>query len=1411
MNDMFPEPHDGSRTDALFEVPSAQPSTPRPQLPEPQRERWQPLRLGLVELFHYDSEEFWFRDGHLLLRGNNGTGKSKVLSLTLPFLFDAQLRPSRIEPDADNGKRMSWNLLMGSYARRMGYTWIEFGRRDASGQMHYLTLGAGLSAVAGKAAVDSWFFLMEGGADGRSARIGQDLWLTSEHKVVLTREKLREAVEGQGRGQVFDTGHSYRRAVDERLFQLGHKRYEALMDTLIQLRQPQLSKKPDEAGLSHALTEALPPMPSELLADVAEALNQLEEDRKQLEETRQLEQAVRQFEQRYRSYAGTLTRRQARELRQAQSAFDKASEDRNKSQQALQETQAAEAQAVAALEAARRLLAADRERLQTLQSDPANQDANRLDQAQADARARQHEASTCAQQREAACLQLVREEANSAQSAQRLQAAQHELDAARSRCASDAATAGCHAALADNPLHTLAAGQLAELPAAQLAAAAAVLQQAASVRREHIRHLEQRHAAVAARQSVLQLLQNAQRERQAELEDAAEQRADADQAAQDAGEDLLSAWEQHGDSLEQLRLDVTSAQEQLAQWITGLEGPNPAYAALTQAYREAARSHANQQAALDIRHGSQQQERSTLCAEQQRLQAGEDAMPTPPATRAADVRTQRAGAPLWQVVDFQPDLPLAQRAGLEAALEASGLLDAWLSPGGQLSDASGAPLWDTAWQLRPKVQGRNLLACLQPAVPEPCAVAPTLVGALLASVACGGMDGEGDDGTAETWISSDGRYRLGALAGAWNKPAAVYIGYTARTQARQARLADIAQRLLALDAEDAALAQQFSRLATQRMRAEHEWQSAPSDEPLRATLLAASGAERAVLQARTRLDHCDAPCRAAEVELQTARTLLAQDATDLQLPQAASALSAIANAVEAFYGAHHLLVLAAREWRGAWPQQQLQLEREASCREALAQREEALATASERAETAQARYTVLHDSIGLQVEALRLQLNQAASAVERADADASAQQIAQAQAGEARAVASTRFDGAERLLADRSESRAQAVERLQRFAESSLLASALPELPLPDGGAAWTIDPALQLARRAEQALAHIADDGAAWERIQRQVSEDLTELQRSLSALGHQASSQANDWGFTVHITYQNRPERPDSLAAHLADDMAQRSELLSAKEREVLENHLQAEIAAVIQQLMRAADKQVGTINDELHKRPTSTGVRYRLQWQPLTLEEGAPTGLEIARERLLHTSSDLWSAEDRRVVGAMLQQQIVMERARADADTSTTGSSLLDQLARALDYRRWHRFRVQRQQDGQWRKLSGPASSGERALGLTVPLFAAISSFYGRGGSPLAPRLMLLDEAFAGIDDTARAHCMALVREFDLDFVITSEREWACYAELPGVSICQLQRREGVDAVFVSRWSWDGRAKRREDDPDRRFPSP
>lgn len=136
-----------------------------PGLPRPGRSRWQPLRTGLVDLFLYDTEEFHFKDGRLLLRGNNGTGKSKVLALTLPFLLDGDLSARRVEPDADPGKRMEWNLLLGGehpHPERLGYTWIEFGRRDeTTGEEHFRTLACGLKAVSGRGIVRHWFVVTD--------------------------------------------------------------------------------------------------------------------------------------------------------------------------------------------------------------------------------------------------------------------------------------------------------------------------------------------------------------------------------------------------------------------------------------------------------------------------------------------------------------------------------------------------------------------------------------------------------------------------------------------------------------------------------------------------------------------------------------------------------------------------------------------------------------------------------------------------------------------------------------------------------------------------------------------------------------------------------------------------------------------------------------------------------------------------------------------------------------------------------------------------------------------------------------------------------------------------------------------------------------------------------------------------
>ncbi|MDN5930233.1 MAG: TIGR02680 family protein, partial [Pseudonocardia sp.] len=274
-------------------------------LPEPARTRWQPLRAGLVDLFYYDVEEFWFHDGRLLLRGNNGTGKSKVLALLLPFLLDGDLSPHRVEPDADHKKRMEWNLLLGGehpHPERLGYTWCEFGRRTDDGGTEFRTIGCGLKAVAGRGIARHWFFVTD-------QRVGPELQLVDATKTALTRDRLTDAL--AGRGVVHDRARDYRRAVDEALFGMGEQRYGALVDLLVQLRQPQLSKRPSEKALSDALTEALPPLDQAVVADVAEAFRSLEEDRDELAAMTEAHGSAQAFLGHYRRYASVAARRRA--------------------------------------------------------------------------------------------------------------------------------------------------------------------------------------------------------------------------------------------------------------------------------------------------------------------------------------------------------------------------------------------------------------------------------------------------------------------------------------------------------------------------------------------------------------------------------------------------------------------------------------------------------------------------------------------------------------------------------------------------------------------------------------------------------------------------------------------------------------------------------------------------------------------------------------------------------------------------------------------------------------------------------------------------------------------------------------------------------------------------------------------
>jgi uncharacterized protein (TIGR02680 family) len=1334
------------------------------RLPAPPRERWQPLRLGLVDLFYYDQEEFAFRDGRLLLRGNNGTGKSKVLALTLPFLLDGDLSAHRVEPDADPNKRMEWNLLLGGehpHDERLGYAWLEFGRGGEDGAA-FCTIGCGMKAVKGRGIAAHWFFVTD-------QRVGEELALVDATGVALTAERLEDAI--GARGSLHRRARDYRHAVDERLFGLGDTRYGALIDLLIKIRAPQLSKRPDERGLSAALTGALPPLDQALIADVAEAFRALEEDGEQLAAMVEAREASERYLTTYRAYARMATRRRAAPMRQAQSVFDRVSRDLGEAEEQLARAQAELGHATEALVALR----AERTRLdarrQALQDDPAARSARELRRAA-------EEADQAAQRHADAQHAVERLEQRVAELRDRLKEAEAEETDAASELAAIHNVAGEHGERAwiAAPL----AEVLAEADPAELRRRAETLtarQQAAIDRMGTLVHRwEQTHDALAQARARTEQLDS-------EHAGATARRDDAAARARDAGAAYVRAVRAHLAAASELALpDSAAAFAALELWLETVSGANPLELAVSAAGREAARQIARLQAQVST---SADEIRATIAGLERDIRGLETgAAPTPPVpyTRGSDTREHRAGAPLWQLVDFRPDVAPDDRAGIEAALEAAGILDGWVTPSGELLDPNTEDVL-----LAPGDRahtGPRLADVLMPAIGDARALSEADAHGLLVAIGLG----ESDD---PVWVTTGGRFRNGVLRGAWHKQAAAFIGHAAREAARRALLARLREQAAAARDELTAIERQLADLTRRQARLDHELTELPSDAPVRDADSALAAADAELASVALRLDGARAQERQAHACEQEANDTLHADAADLGLPPSSDELA------EVDAGLGRLRETLAALWPAI-----LRHDRAASARTRAM--DDLRVAESEHAETAE-RLAVAEHELGAAVErrdTLQATAGAAIAELERLLGEVAGALTANetAQRGtEDRLGRAQRAEGAadalsrelRQQLETATDARRAAAEGLHRFAGTGLIAVALPEIEMVDSEAEWNVTQALRLAREVEHTLAGDPDEDARWQRLQRQVTDELGALADALRRHGNNAAASFPEEGIVVEVTFRGHTTSLPSLTAALTEEVEERRRLLDAHEREILENHLVGEVASTLQELITAAEKRVADTNRELAERPTSTGMQLRLRWMA---DPGGPEGLADARARLLRQTTDAWSEADRAAVGGFLQNQIKAIRAQ-----DATGT-WLEHLTCALDYRQWHRFTVERRHAGAWQSATGPSSGGERVLAASIPLFAAASSFYSSAANAHAPRLVMLDEAFAGVDDRARAKCLGLLAAFDLDVVMTSEREWGCYAEVPGLAIAQLSRIDGVAAVLVTRWEWDGAGRTR-----------
>ncbi|WP_033332313.1 MULTISPECIES: TIGR02680 family protein [Streptomyces] len=1328
--------------------------------------RWQPARAGILNVWRYHDETFTFHQGRLLLRGQNGTGKSKALEVLLPFLLDASLRPNRLSTFGGSERTMHWNLMGegASGKTRVGYVWLEFVRDDGS-PVHF-TCGARLQASVHTTGVTVDYFTT-------GARIDRPggLSLVNDAGQPLTRAALAEAL--QGRGELHGSPTDYRTTVRSTLFPgLSEQRYDALITALLQLRTPKLSERLDPSLLSSLLSRALPPLGRGEITELAEGFERLDRQREHLKTLDDEVAAATAVANQQRGYAQRVLRAGAAALISATTEMDnlariaRESEEqhaaalrrREESREAQEELEHRRQEIDGAIEG---LLGSEVYR----QGQELDQLRSRADQAaRAAARARaaaDREVLAATEDAERAEEARLRSERR----AEHSRAAREETRGAARRAAMESVCTEVQTLLGTAPGPS---GDTEE----QGRTARRLLRGAAASRHGQIAHVraavERHERAVADRTTAEQHLDTA-RERLAEATVRREGNAHDHEIAVDVQADLLRRWA----TAECTELSIDDAEELASRAAVETD-----VLALVEAAARAAESAitADETTARAGRDDARAR-RDRIVEELERTAAAADLPPVPPRTRTAD-RSVLPGAPLWRLLGFRPDVPPADQAGIEAALEAAGLLDAWMTPDGGLVVAGHDTLADPASAV--PAPGPSLLDVLSPEPDGP--VPPGRVERLLAGIAYGPTLPAGHPAA----VAADGSWRLATAVGSWSKEESSHIGAAARERARQRRIADLTTGLAEADSTVTGFETRLRALAARRTRLGADLRTRPHH---RVVEQARRTWERSESEVGAREDTVrEAVERLARQEdtVSDALRALAVTSAEHALPTERAALDATATAVDALreqadvWLDAHLAWLAARH---AWDTARGHAE---ASRSAAAERRSEAEDAEAATRGLRSMLQAVESTVGEDYRQVAARIGDFRKTLDqiRREIDTGTRALLALEGRIGALGATTAQDAALRdgAVAARNAA-AQSFRRLcvLGFPEDAGLGLVLTSV---DGTRAT-----LEAARETAAAWPNLPHGARNLGDSLNRLSEAVHRARQSLSSRAD-LELEAEDEVHVLTASVDGIRVGATSLLAILTGDRDRSRDDITAAERSLFDRTLTGDTRRHLASRIRQAGELVDRMNGHLERVRTASRVAVSLVWQ---IHPDLPAGTRTARELLLKDPARITEA-DREALHSFFRGRIEEAKAR------NTAATWEDQLAEVLDYTAWHQFvvKLDRANGTGWqlltKKLHGALSGGEKAIALHLPLFAAVAAHYE--AVPESPRLILLDEVFVGVDTVNRGQVFGLLAALDLDLVLTSDHEWCTYRELSGIAVHQLiTGGDGDDAVTSARFTWTG----------------
>ncbi|MFJ2172661.1 TIGR02680 family protein [Streptomyces sp. NPDC087851] len=1357
-------PTDGTPTPALQRILDG-------ELPVPERERFQQLRLGLIGMWEYEEQEFVSYRNGLILRGRNGAGKTKVMEVTSPLLLDARLSARRLDPFGSTARPMRDNLLHRGRGDRVGYTWCEYGRVTEDGGYEFLTVGIGMrGSTSAKGGVHKpWFFVT-------AKRIGEDFNLLDERRQPYLRKQLATRLDP---GDVFEERRAYRTAVAERLFGFGIGKLAALVELLLVLRKPKLSENFNGERLSRMLTNGLPPVSTSLLDGLAVRFDQLARDRADLAQQERHQLGMSGFLSVYSRYARRWTRNIAERLAEADAQLTEAQRSSTK---AVEKADSSEKKLEEGKKERERFLE-ERETLrisvEELRVDPLMKQHELLTKLQEQAEEAEEKLPGFRERLEKAASAAAEAEAEATKQTRLLERAAAVLLAAEENALAQAARTRIGDA------HTELAAAVREDPEGTEKMLLGHVEARANVLRRAVELAETTRDAKALRDQADEALQKAW----GLCETAKRAVDDHGQQLADRMDELRIALVDWSERCQELRLsDVELGALQSLVPTLGLTGATTLSQEVERLFRPRGTLLVQQASDLAAELRGLQETRDKTAAMRSSAAEEKDPLPAAPVHERRDRSSAADGAPLWRLLDFAPDADDTTRAGLEAALLGAGVLDAWVTPEGSLLD--GDTLDSLLVADREPVLGRSLADVLHAVDHE--LVPSRVTTSILSAVALAPAGTEHHPGD---WVSTDGSWRIGPVHGRTKVTQAAYIGTAARQAERRRRLKALDDQLAELDGRIVRLNEQHQRLTERQgdLRAECD-EAAAFDQPVRDCQLSLAKArslfqtyDLASQEAKAKLDDREVIWKAARAELElyarqraTATGLEALAEEQRVLTEYGSSLGDLfrrlgtwSSRVEQCNGAEALL---------------------ATCRGHKKLAETDVDNAERDAKRKRERHDVRRSAVGADVDDVLKRLGVAQAGLKKNEAMEKKSLAALEGMIQEETRAQSARTQARELVGQRElvlEERGGQYRELDRLGFLTLVSA--------DDTAADAID-AVAAAQALIRQLVDDPSDPHALDQARDDVDRARQVLEEVLAGPDWKVRAGNEDRLVSVRLFHNGQYLTVAEGLAIVQREVHERNRLLDANEHDLFTEVLLGQVGDHLRRRRARAKALIEEMNRLLALRRTASGHVMRLVW------EADPDKGEETREALAtldRQASRFLPDEAREHLIAFLGRQIAVAR------EAEGGLDWKSHLRVALDYRTWSRIRVQYKTGPQQRwtdidaGMHGKGSGGEKAVMLQLPLFAAAAAHYA-GAAPTAPRPVYLDEAFAGIDAEMRGECMGLLVQLDLDFVMASHDEWGFYEEVPGVATYQLYRDPQVEGVLTTPVVWDGASRHHMLDP-------